>query len=49
VAAPGVTTFVHCLVAPELWAGMQGDDWLNNTLTRDAFARYLESQLEDDA
>ena len=36
-AVPGITTIVHCLVVPELWAGMQGDDWLNNASTRDAF------------
>ena len=30
IAVPGATTLVHCLVVPELWAGMQGDDWLNN-------------------
>lgn len=49
VAVPGTTTVVHCLVVPELWAGMQGDDWLNNASTRDAFGRYVEGMLEDDA
>lgn len=49
VAQPGVTTVVHCLVVPELWAGMQGDDWLNNASTRDSFARYVEQLLENDA
>jgi nucleotide-binding universal stress UspA family protein len=49
VAEPGVTTLVHCLVVPELWAGMQGDDWLNNASTRDAFGRYVENMLENDA
>ena len=48
-AAPGTTTLVHCLVVPELWAGMQGDDWLNNASTRDAFGNYVEGMLEDDA
>ena len=49
LAAPGVTTIVHCLVVPELWAGMQGDDWLNNASTRDAFGDYVENMLENDA
>ncbi len=48
-AVPGTTTIVHCLVVPELWAGMQGDDWLNNASTRDAFGNYLEGMLEGDA
>lgn len=45
----GHTRIVHCLVVPELWAGMQGDDWLNNASTRDDFARYVENMLENDA
>lgn len=49
VAAPGITTVVHCLVVPELWAGMQGDDWLNDASTRDAFGSYVENLLENDA
>ncbi len=28
LAVPGTTTVIHCLVVPELWAGMQGDDCL---------------------
>jgi nucleotide-binding universal stress UspA family protein len=48
-AAPGVTAVVQCLVVPELWAGMQGDDWLNNASTRDAFGNYVEGMLENDA
>ena len=48
-AVPGATTIVHCLVVPELWAGMQGDDWLNNASTRDAFGDYVENMLENDA
>jgi nucleotide-binding universal stress UspA family protein len=48
-AVPGKTTLVHCLVVPGLWAGMQGDDWLNNASTRDAFGNYVESMLESDA
>jgi nucleotide-binding universal stress UspA family protein len=46
---PGTTILVHCLVVPKLWAGMQGDDWLNNASTRDAFGNYLEGMLEGDA
>lgn len=46
LAVPGVTTVVHALVVPDFWDGMQGDDWLNNASTRDAFARHLEDQLE---
>ncbi len=49
VAVPGATTIVHCLVVPEFWAGMQGDDWLNNASTRDAFGDYVENMLENDA
>lgn len=49
LALPGTTTVVHCLVVPELWGGMQGDDWLNNASTRDAFGNYLEGMLESDA
>ena len=40
---------VHLLVVPELWAGMQGDDWLNNSSTRDTFGSYVEGLLEKDA
>lgn len=49
IAVPGTTTIVHCLVVPEFWAGMQGDDWLNNASTRDAFGDYVENMLESDA
>jgi nucleotide-binding universal stress UspA family protein len=28
---------------------MQGDDWLNNASTRDAFGDYVENMLESDA
>jgi len=48
-AVPGTTTIVHCFVVPEFWAGMQGDDWLNNASTRDAFGDYVENMLENDA
>jgi len=36
---------VHLLVVPEFWRHMMGDDWLNNGVTRDRYARYLESEL----
>ncbi len=49
LALPGTTTLVQCLVVPDLWAGMQGDDWLNDASTRDDFGRYVENMLEDDA
>ncbi len=48
VGEPGATTIVHALVVPEFWAGMQGDDWLNNASTRDTFARYLEGRLAEE-
>lgn len=48
IAAPGITTLVHGLVVPDFWDGMQGDDWLNNASTRDAFARHLETELENE-
>jgi nucleotide-binding universal stress UspA family protein len=35
----------HLIVVPEFWKGMMGDDWLNNGVSRDRFARYLESEL----
>jgi nucleotide-binding universal stress UspA family protein len=47
-AVPGQTRIVHLLVVPELWAGMQGDDWLNNASTRDTFGSYVEGMLEKD-
>jgi nucleotide-binding universal stress UspA family protein len=39
----------HLLVVPDLWKGMMGDDWLNNGITRDRYARYLESELGREA
>lgn len=48
IAPPG-GSIVHLLVVPGLWAGMQGDDWLNNASTRDVFGRYVEGLLEKDA
>jgi len=50
LAEPGITTVIHCLVVhKQVWAGMQGDDWLNNASTRDDFARHVESMLSADA
>src|SRR5512134_2513412 len=49
VAAPGETRIVQLLVVPDFWGGMQGDDWLNNAWTRDAFARHVEGRLSADA
>ncbi len=46
IAEPGTTNIVHALIVPDFWDGMQGDDWLNNASTRDAFARHLEGQIE---
>jgi nucleotide-binding universal stress UspA family protein len=48
LAVPGQTNIVHLLVVPDLWAGMQGDDWLNNSSTRDTFGSYVEGILEKD-
>ncbi|MBL8503986.1 MAG: universal stress protein [Rhodocyclaceae bacterium] len=49
LASPGRTRIVHLYVVPEFWAGMQGDDWLNNAWTRDAFAVHVERQLDAEA
>jgi nucleotide-binding universal stress UspA family protein len=49
LAIPGTTNLIHCFVVPSLWAGMQGDDWLNDASTRDAFGDYVENMLENDA
>lgn len=49
LAMPGQTRIVHLYVVPDFWDGMQGDDWLNNAWTRDAFARHVENQLKKDA
>lgn len=41
---------VHLLVVPkDVWVGMQGDDWLNNSSTRDTYGSYVEGVLEKDA
>ena len=39
------TLLHHLIVVPEFWKGMMGDDWLNNGISRDRYARYLESEL----
>ena len=39
-------TIHQLLVVPDLWKDMLGDDWLNNGLTRDRYADYLENTLE---
>ena len=49
IAKPGTTCLHHLFVVPDLWAGMQGDDWLNNASTRDDFGRYVEGLLEREA
>ena len=49
LAVPGHTRIVHLYVVPDFWEGMQGDDWLNNAWTRDAFGRHVEGQLQSDA
>ncbi|MBI4754137.1 MAG: universal stress protein [Betaproteobacteria bacterium] len=49
LAVPGETQVIHLYVVPDFWAGMQGDDWLNNSWTRDAFGRHVENELERDA
>lgn len=49
LASPGRTLVLHLYVVPEFWSGMQGDDWLNNAWTRDAFATHLERELETEA
>jgi len=39
-------TLHHIIVVPDFWKGMMGDDWLNNSATRDIFGSYVENQLE---
>ena len=36
----------HLEVVPDLWRGMQGDDWLNNASTRDTYGKYVENELQ---
>jgi len=48
IAVAGQTQIIHLLVVPDLWSGMQGDDWLNNASTRDTFGSYVEGLLEQD-
>lgn len=49
LAVPEQTLILHLLIVPDLWEGMQGDDWLNNASTRDTFGHYVEGLLEKDA
>lgn len=49
LAVPGRSRLLHLYVVPDFWAGMQGDDWLNNAWTRDAFADHVENQLAQEA
>jgi len=42
-------TVAHLYVVPDFWAGMRGDDWLNNAATQEAFGDYLENELADEA
>ena len=44
ICQPGAS-IRHLVVVPEFWKGMMGDDWLNNGISRDRYARYLESEL----
>lgn len=39
----------HLYVVPEFWAGMRGDDWLNNAVTQATFGDYLENELAAEA
>ncbi len=39
----------HLYVVPDFWRGMRGDDWLNNTITQQAFGGYIESELAREA
>jgi len=45
LCASGGTLF-HIYIVPDFWKGMMGDDWLNNDVTRNRFAKYLEGTLE---
>ena len=38
----------HLIVVPDFWKGMMGDDWLNDSSTRDDYGDYVESQLENE-
>jgi nucleotide-binding universal stress UspA family protein len=49
IAVPARTLVLHLYVVPEFWSGMQGDDWLNNAWTRDAFATHVEHELATEA
>ncbi len=44
----GDVSLHHLIVVPDFWKGMMGDDWLNNGVTRERFASYLEGQLDSE-
>jgi len=44
--APSGGQLSQLVVIPDLWRGMMGDDWLNNSSTRDVYARHVENQLQ---
>ena len=48
MATRHLTRIIHLLVVPDFWDGMQGDDWLNNSSTRDTFAHHLENMLDQE-
>ena len=35
----------HLIAAPDFWADMMGDDWLNNASVRHEYGNYLEKEL----
>ena len=35
----------HLIAAPDFWADMMGDDWLNNAQVRHEYGSYLEREL----
>ena len=35
----------HLYVLPDFWEHILADDWLNNSITRERFGNYLESEL----
>ncbi len=45
IAVAGTSSLVHALMVAEFRGGMQGDDRLKNTSTRDTFAGQGEGQL----
>lgn len=43
------TQVTHLYVVPDFWRNMLGDDWLNNSSTREQFKNYLEAELGQEA